>query len=186
MTRQNRLRRVVLLCSSFARNLAYYRLGQSGDGKHLLSATATHPSFWLADQRQLPRCGCIGVVQTPGSGAPHCPGSHPLESPRFPPSGCGCTRCDDAPMRTAPTRRGSARPPAARTIPRIGDQRSVVSDSLVRLCGPCHKSAFPVPGQELNLNFGCVESPGPHALRYATWQRRPDRRGGDARGHVHR
>lgn len=46
MAKRERLRRVVLLCSSFARNLAYYRVGHSEYAKHLLSATATHASFW--------------------------------------------------------------------------------------------------------------------------------------------
>jgi len=46
MTRRERMRRVVLLCCNFARNLAYYRVGQS-ERDHSIHAD-WHPqaSFW--------------------------------------------------------------------------------------------------------------------------------------------
>lgn len=46
MSRKDRLRRVVLLCCSFARNLAYYRVGQSEYGKRLLAPSHPLASFW--------------------------------------------------------------------------------------------------------------------------------------------
>jgi hypothetical protein len=46
MTRKDMLRRVVLLCCNFGRNLAYYRAGQSADGVQLLAETARNASFW--------------------------------------------------------------------------------------------------------------------------------------------
>jgi hypothetical protein len=46
MTRKDRLRRTVLLCSSFARNLAFYRVGQAGPARKLLSASHPQASFW--------------------------------------------------------------------------------------------------------------------------------------------
>ena len=47
LSRRERLRRVVLLCSSFARNLAFYRVGQSNEGSRLLPETNPNSSFWL-------------------------------------------------------------------------------------------------------------------------------------------
>jgi len=46
MSRRSRLRRVVILCRNFARNLAYYRTGQ--DPEHAPLLTSSHPSvnFW--------------------------------------------------------------------------------------------------------------------------------------------
>ncbi len=46
LSRRDRLLRAVILCSSFARNLAYYRAGQSGSAKHLMQAGGEHTSFW--------------------------------------------------------------------------------------------------------------------------------------------
>jgi hypothetical protein len=46
MTDTERRRRVVLLCCSFARNLAFYRAGQSDKALTLLSATHPQASFW--------------------------------------------------------------------------------------------------------------------------------------------
>ena len=46
MTRRERMRRVVLLCCSFTRNLAYYRAGQDARGRALLSASHPQASFW--------------------------------------------------------------------------------------------------------------------------------------------
>lgn len=47
MTRKDRLRRVVILCCSFGRNLAYYRVGQSEHGKRMLESVSPTASFWL-------------------------------------------------------------------------------------------------------------------------------------------
>lgn len=46
MTRRERLRRVSLTCSSFVRNFAYYRAGQSDHGERLHSENHIHASFW--------------------------------------------------------------------------------------------------------------------------------------------
>jgi hypothetical protein len=46
MTREDRLRDVLQLCGSFARNLAYYRVGWSEEHKHLLSFD--NDDFWRA------------------------------------------------------------------------------------------------------------------------------------------
>lgn len=47
MLRRDRLRRVVILCRDFARNLAYYRSGQSSRHKSLLDpATCAEANFW--------------------------------------------------------------------------------------------------------------------------------------------
>jgi hypothetical protein len=47
MTRREGLRRVALLSCSFARNLAYYRIGQDEHGgRPLLSGSHPHASFW--------------------------------------------------------------------------------------------------------------------------------------------
>ena len=47
MSRQDRLRRVVILCCNFARNLACYRSGQSSQHKSLLDpATCAEANFW--------------------------------------------------------------------------------------------------------------------------------------------
>ena len=48
MPRKDRLRRVVLLCCSFARNLAYYRVLWSEEHKHLLDLSNFHVDFWRA------------------------------------------------------------------------------------------------------------------------------------------
>jgi hypothetical protein len=47
MTRRDLLRRVVLVCCSFGRNLAYYRVGQEGAFSPLLGRSHPHASFWL-------------------------------------------------------------------------------------------------------------------------------------------
>jgi hypothetical protein len=46
LTDRERRRRVVLLCCSFIRNLAFYRAGQSDKARPLLSADDPHASFW--------------------------------------------------------------------------------------------------------------------------------------------
>lgn len=46
MTRRDRLRRVALLCASFARNLAYYRAGQGNSAKMLFALDHPHAGFW--------------------------------------------------------------------------------------------------------------------------------------------
>ncbi|HEY6395117.1 MAG TPA: hypothetical protein VIX12_06830 [Candidatus Binataceae bacterium] len=47
MPRKDRLRRVVILCGSFARNLAYYRVGWSQEHRHLLDpAKSDRANFW--------------------------------------------------------------------------------------------------------------------------------------------
>jgi hypothetical protein len=46
MTGGERRRRVVLLCCSFARNLAFYHAGQSTAGRGLISAAHPQASFW--------------------------------------------------------------------------------------------------------------------------------------------
>jgi hypothetical protein len=46
MTRKDRLRRVVILCRSFARNLAFFRTLQSGRGRRLLERAHRNASFW--------------------------------------------------------------------------------------------------------------------------------------------
>jgi hypothetical protein len=46
MTPGERRRRVVLLCCSFVRNLAFYRVGQSERGKPFLSEAHPQASFW--------------------------------------------------------------------------------------------------------------------------------------------
>lgn len=48
MSRNERLRRVVILCLSFARNLAYYRVGRSA--QHVRLQKESHPAFtfWRA------------------------------------------------------------------------------------------------------------------------------------------
>jgi hypothetical protein len=45
LSRTSRLRRVVILCESFARNLAYYRTGHNA-GKHLFAEAHPHAGFW--------------------------------------------------------------------------------------------------------------------------------------------
>jgi hypothetical protein len=47
MTRRDLLRRVVLVCCSFGRNLAYYRVGQEGTVSPLFGRSHPHASFWL-------------------------------------------------------------------------------------------------------------------------------------------
>ena len=47
MPRKDRLRRVVILCCSFARNLAYYRVAWSEEHRHLLQPGNAHLNFWL-------------------------------------------------------------------------------------------------------------------------------------------
>jgi hypothetical protein len=46
LTRSERLRRVIILCCNFARNLAYYRVGQSEPLKSLLNEAHSEASFW--------------------------------------------------------------------------------------------------------------------------------------------
>lgn len=46
MTRRDRLRRVVIVCASFARNLAYYRVGQEPGSSALHAPAHPHASFW--------------------------------------------------------------------------------------------------------------------------------------------
>jgi hypothetical protein len=46
MTDTERRRRVILLCCSFARNLAFYRARESGKARALLSASHPQASFW--------------------------------------------------------------------------------------------------------------------------------------------
>ena len=48
MPRKDRLRRVVILCCSFARNLAYYRVAWSKEYRHLLNLTNAYANFWRA------------------------------------------------------------------------------------------------------------------------------------------
>lgn len=45
LTPRERLRRVIIVCASFGRNLAYYRVGQD-QGRALLSPVYSHASFW--------------------------------------------------------------------------------------------------------------------------------------------
>jgi hypothetical protein len=47
LTRRDRLRRVVLVCSSFARNMAYYRAGQGQAGMVLLDESHPQAGYWL-------------------------------------------------------------------------------------------------------------------------------------------
>ena len=52
MPRRDRLRRVVLLCCSFARNLCYYRAGRTDDHLALVEPAMNRTaSFWLQTQR---------------------------------------------------------------------------------------------------------------------------------------
>jgi hypothetical protein len=46
MARRDRLRRVSLVCAEFARNLAYYRVGQSQSGSALLAMSHPQAGFW--------------------------------------------------------------------------------------------------------------------------------------------
>jgi hypothetical protein len=46
VTRQHRLRRVALLCASFACNLAYFRVSQSKSAEALLAPNHVHAGFW--------------------------------------------------------------------------------------------------------------------------------------------
>jgi hypothetical protein len=48
MPRKDRLRRVVLLYCSFARNLAYYRIAWSEEYRHLLNLPHIYGYFWRA------------------------------------------------------------------------------------------------------------------------------------------
>jgi hypothetical protein len=43
---RDRVRRVVLLCCAFARNVAYYRAGWADRAQPLLSELHPHASFW--------------------------------------------------------------------------------------------------------------------------------------------
>jgi hypothetical protein len=45
LTRKDRLRRVVLVCCSFIRNLAFFRTGRE-HGRHLLKPSAESAAFW--------------------------------------------------------------------------------------------------------------------------------------------
>ena len=46
MTRRERLRRVVILCASFARNVAYFRAGQSQTGSAARAPSHACSAFW--------------------------------------------------------------------------------------------------------------------------------------------
>src|SRR5258708_4899539 len=46
VSQKDRLRRVVLLCAGFTRNLAYFRAGQEKEGQPLLQERAPFASFW--------------------------------------------------------------------------------------------------------------------------------------------
>jgi len=46
MTRKEQLRRVVILCCRFARNLAYYRVARSREYKHLFDPSTPGANFW--------------------------------------------------------------------------------------------------------------------------------------------
>ena len=46
MTRRERLRRVVILCASFARNVAYFRAGQSQTGSAARTPSKPRSAFW--------------------------------------------------------------------------------------------------------------------------------------------
>jgi hypothetical protein len=57
MNRGQRLRRVALLCYSFARNIAYYRVGQEDRSKSLVHPYHPHTAFWrLANSNFLDLC----------------------------------------------------------------------------------------------------------------------------------
>src|ERR1700722_13640452 len=46
LTRRERLRRVVILSASFARNVAYFRAGQSPTGSEARVPSCSHSGFW--------------------------------------------------------------------------------------------------------------------------------------------
>jgi hypothetical protein len=46
LTRRERLRRVVILCASFARNVAYFRAGQSQTGSAVRAPSHACSAFW--------------------------------------------------------------------------------------------------------------------------------------------
>jgi hypothetical protein len=46
LTRRERLRRVVILCASFARNVAYFRAGQSQTGSAARASSHAGSAFW--------------------------------------------------------------------------------------------------------------------------------------------
>lgn len=46
LSKRDRLRRVIILCSSFIRNLAYYRAGQAQEVSSLLDENSQNVSFW--------------------------------------------------------------------------------------------------------------------------------------------
>ena len=46
LTRRERLRRVVILSASFARNVAYFRAGQSRTGSQARVPSSSHSGFW--------------------------------------------------------------------------------------------------------------------------------------------
>ena len=48
VTRQQRLRIVILICCSFGRNLAYYRAWRGEEHQYFLSLASNHPIFWRA------------------------------------------------------------------------------------------------------------------------------------------
>jgi hypothetical protein len=47
LTRRERLRRVVILCASFARNVAYFRSGQSQIGLEARASSYARSAFWV-------------------------------------------------------------------------------------------------------------------------------------------
>ncbi len=48
MPRKDRLRRVMILCCSCARNIAYYRVAWDEEYRHLLNLPNPYPNFWRA------------------------------------------------------------------------------------------------------------------------------------------
>jgi hypothetical protein len=56
MSRRDRLRRVVILCRDFARNLAYYRAGQNDEHRLLLDTRHPGANFW-----RVANSNCIDV-----------------------------------------------------------------------------------------------------------------------------
>jgi hypothetical protein len=58
MSQKDRLRRVVILCCAFARNLAYYRVGQDKEHKHLFDPSkSASANFWrVANSNSIDIC----------------------------------------------------------------------------------------------------------------------------------
>jgi len=53
MPGKDRLRGVVIVCCSFARNLAYYRVAWEEEYRHLLNLPSPYPNFWRAANNKL-------------------------------------------------------------------------------------------------------------------------------------